>query len=714
MSAVTVAESGGVAGVTLDVPDRSANVLSEPVIHELVNIIEEVAARPEVRAIVLRGKPSGFCVGADVAAIGAVHDRAEGERLAAMGQAAFLRVERLSKPLVVAVRGPCLGGGLELALACDGIIAADAPSTRLGLPEVRLGIVPGFGGTQRLPRRIGMMAALDMIVAGKLLRARKALRIGLVDALADPAYLDREADAYALALADGGARRNARARRGWIRRLVDGFGPLRGLVKSKAEATVRTKTRGVFPAPLRAIDLVARSFEGPEAAGYSAEAVAVGDLLADSVSHHLVRLFQTTEDLKRAAGDAVGLERGARVGVVGAGVMGADIATLLVQKGARVRLIDVDKAGLQRGVMRVGQALEDAGKRGHMSPIEVARARDRLDPSTSIDGLQGVTAVIEAIVERQSVKESVFRDIELSVPPDAALYTNTSSLRVSEIAASIGSGERVLGLHFFNPVGKMPLVEVVATSDADPRRVARAIALARDLGKIPVVTQDTPGFLVNRVLAPYLSEAMLLLEEGMDPEVLDGLMLDLGFAMGPLRVLDTVGLDVAGHAAESLRAFLGLRLPTPSLGSILVEGGHLGDKAGGGIYVRGKKGGRKAAPHLAAAIAAARRRDVVKAAPPSLADARDRMFLAMLAEAARASQDGVVADPAHLDAAMVLGAGFPPNRGGPLRELDRMGMQSATDRLATLASRFGERFRPADGLMAMVRTTARFHEDASS
>jgi len=712
MTAVTQVIEGGVARITLDVEGRSANVLSEPVIQALIGAIEDAAGDSRVRAIVLTGKPGGFCVGADVAAIGAVWERDEGERLAAMGQEAFARVERLDIPVVVAVRGPCLGGGLELALACDGIIAADASSTRLGLPEVRLGIVPGFGGTQRLPKRVGLVAALDMILTGKLLRARKAYKIGLVDALAHPAYLEREAASYALSLADGSPRRNERARRKWTRRIVDGCGPLRSIVTNKAEATVRSRTRGVYPAPLRAIELVARSYDDPPAAGYAAEAAAVGDLLADDVAHHLVGLFQTTEDLKREAGDEVGLAPDARVGVVGAGVMGADIAKLLIDKGARVRLIDIDPPSLQRGVARIRKAIADDARRGRRTRTEADRARDRLEPTPTIDGLKRVDAVIEAVVERLAVKETVFSSLERETPSGSALYTNTSSLRVSAIGSSIEDSSRVLGLHFFNPVDKMPLVEVVAPEGSDPSRIAQAVALAKDLGKLPVVTKDTPGFLVNRVLAPYLSESMLLLEEGLDPEVIDGLMLDLGFAMGPLRVLDTVGLDVAGHAAESLREFLGSRLPTPSLGRILVDQGHLGDKSGGGIYTRSRKGPRKPSQHLPAIVASARARDGVSGVTPSRADARDRMYLAMLAEAARASVDGVVDDPRHLDAAMVLGAGFPPNRGGPLREIDRMGIRVAVERLTGLADRFGERFRPDDGLMERVRNAARFHRES--
>lgn len=697
----------GVAMVRLDVPERSMNVLTEAVLAELTDTLENAARRADVRAIVLLGgKVGGFCAGADVHGIAAVTDVAEGTRLSRLGQQAFERIENLAMPVVAAIHGVCLGGGLELALACHGMMAADDPKTRLGLPEVQIGIVPGFGGTQRLPRRIGIVAALDLILTGRTLKAKQALSRGLVDDVVCPFRLAEAARSYALELAAGKPRRGAAQRkrsRPWIGRI----GCLRRLVLEKARRSVMTRTRGVYPAPLRAIELVGRAYSDPRVDGFQQEAAAVGELLAGPVSHHLVNLFLTMEDLKKQAGTAVGLTVTDRVGVVGAGVMGADIANLLLRKGARVRLFDVDAEGLRRGVERIARDLDADVRRGRLPRHEAARMLDRLEPSTQVDGLRPAAFAIEVVVERLDIKRQVFMTLQGGMPTVAPIYTNTSSIPVAAIGSTLDDPTRVLGLHFFNPVAKMPLLEVVVPPGASAAAVAQAIAVGRDLGKVPVVVRDSPGFLVNRVLAPYLAEALQLLEEGVDPATIDGMMLDLGFPMGPLRVVDTVGLDVANHVAESLTGFLGERMAHPTVGRALLTAGHLGDKSGGGIYV-GRGNSHKAAPYLAAALAGARRAGGGPA--PARADVADRLYLLLLAEAARAHLDGIVANPAHLDAAMILGAGFPANTGGPLREIDRMGGSTLARRLTELRARYGDRFLPGDALMHRLQSARRFHE----
>ncbi|MFG0320200.1 MAG: enoyl-CoA hydratase-related protein, partial [Planctomycetota bacterium JB042] len=389
-TAVRIEVDDGVARVVLDVPDASMNVLSVAVLEELDRAVATAAATSGVRAIVLRGgKESGFCAGADVDGIADCRDREEGRRAAAFGQEVFGRIERSNVPVVAAVHGPCLGGGLEMALACRGLIASHEPKTRLGLPEVLLGIVPGFGGTQRLSRRVGVAKALNLILTGRMLSAKRALSAGVVDDIVCPFKLDEEARRYALELAGGGERRNGKRRGGWMRWLDRK--PLRSFVLAKARRDVEGRTRGVFPAPLRAIDLIDRAFEPDRIGGYRAEAEAVGELLELDVTHHLVDLFRRREALRKAAGDTEGVGAGDVALVVGAGVMGAAIARAFLKKRVEVRLVDVSSESLRKGVEGIAQASARDVRRGRIGRHEAARALDGLRAGVGLEAVSRAT-----------------------------------------------------------------------------------------------------------------------------------------------------------------------------------------------------------------------------------------------------------------------------------------------------------------------------------
>lgn len=704
--AVRVEVRSGVAHVVLDVPGRPVNVLTTDVIEDLVAATGDAARRAGVRALVIRSsKESGFCAGADVEAIGSVKDRAEGARLAAFGQAAYAAIERLPVPVVAAVHGPCLGGGLELALACRAIVAANEPKTKLGLPETQLGIIPGFGGTQRLPRKVGLLSALDLILTGRQLSAKKALAIELADDIVCPFKLVEAAEAHALALAGGRVRRPRR--RSLMSRAFDHW-PLRAVALGSARKKTLAKTRGHYPALERALDVIPLAFGVDRARGFEVEAAAVGELLAGEVSHRLVELFLRMEELKRRGGKERAVGPGDRACVVGAGVMGAAIARQIAKRGARVRLVDVAPEGLAKGMAGLARDFEKDVRQGRSSRHEADRALDRVEPALAATGLARAAFALEAVVERADVKAKVFQSLEPALPAGALLLTNTSSLSVAALAGQVADPGRVVGLHFFNPVEKMPLVEVVAHERAAPAAVLRAIAIGRDLGKIPVVVKDLPGFLVNRVLAPYLAEALQLLEEGAEPRAIDEAMLDAGMAMGPLAVLDTVGLDVATAAAASLKDLLGERLAGAVVGVKLRDAGHLGDKSGGGIWF-GRGTDRRPAPWLGAALDAARRERGTAARAHAPAELCDRMLFQLLGEAARAFADGVVADPRDADAGLVLGAGFPAFLGGPLFEIDRRGAAAVVARQRELAAACGPRFQPGDDLVARAATLRRFH-----
>ncbi len=689
MNAARVEVEGPLAIVTFDVPEREVNVFTEATLASLVDTIVAASDRPGVRALVVRSaKKANFCAGADVESIATVTVQAEGQRLARFGQQCFQRIERLSKPVVAAVHGACVGGGLEFALACHGLIVSHDPKTKLGLPETQLGIVPGFGGTQRLPRRVGVPSALDMILTGRLVKARSAERMGLVDDCVCPFKLEQEAKRYALELADGKPRRNAKRRGGFVRALGS-IGFVRRFMLSRARASVLERTAGVYPAPLRALALVDLAFHSDRDAAFVAEATAVGDLLAGEVAHRLVELFLMMERLKRRGAAGRGLRAGDAVGVIGAGVMGSGIAKAFLDRGARVRLIDVTAEALGRGVRSLRERYDKDVARRRSTPQEARRTLDRLETDTAIRGLTEARVVVEAAAEKLEVKRDVFGNLERACAPSTLLASNTSSLALERIGESLTQRERVVGLHFFNPVDRMPLVEVVCPPTTTEATIVEACAIVRDLGKVPVCVRDQPGFAVNRVLAPYLAEALLLVEEGVALDAIDDSMRRLGFPMGPIRVLDTVGLDVATAAADALKQKLGPRLADARIGRELVAMGHLGDKSRGGFRVRRGKG-QTTAPWLAEARA--RAKCVSRTPVPSADEIRDRLWFALLCEAAFALEDGIVDEPAAFDAAMVLGAGFPAALGGPARVIESLGREVVITRLEALHQKFAPRF----------------------
>jgi 3-hydroxyacyl-CoA dehydrogenase/enoyl-CoA hydratase/3-hydroxybutyryl-CoA epimerase len=690
---------GGVAELVLDVPGRAVNVLTEDVLRELRERLAHLEELPAARTIVLRsGKEAGFCAGADVTRIAMVRDEATARALAEFGQETCNRLERCRKPVIAAVHGACVGGGLELVLACRRILASEEPRTQLGLPEVLLGIIPGFGGTQRLPRRVGLTRALDLILTGRRLRAKQALRAGLVDDVVCPYVLRDEARRVALALADGAAVPRRGRRPGLLDRIASSLKLLRRFVLARAKSAVKDRTRGLYPAPFEAIESIGRAYDTNRTAAYAEEAAAVGRLLARDESHALVDLFLATEEAKKLAGAAPGLRSGDLVAVIGGGVMGAGIARAALRKGAAVRLCEVSPDALRRGLAAVAEPLRRDERRGRLPRAERLRMIDRLSGTSRLDGLRAAALVVEAVVEREDVKADVFAKLAARVNPDALLCSNTSSLSVTAIGDAIGQPGAVIGMHFFNPVDKMPLVEIVTPRGGARSAIERAAAIARDLGKTPIAVADTPGFLVNRVLGPYLAEALLLLEEGLAPDTIDESMLALGFAMGPLAVLDAVGLDVATAAAAQLEACLGARIGRPEIGKVLVERGKLGDKTRGGIRLKPPRGASRAAPWLDAALDEARRRRGVVANPPPRQDGADRMFFTLLAEAAEALEEQVVGSAREVDLGLVLGAGFPPLRGGPMREIERRGRAVVAARLTDLALRYGSRFEPVPAL----------------
>ena len=701
----------GLAVVVLDPPHRRIAVFDQPLLADLDAALDELEADGGLRGVVLTGRePTSFSAGADIDALAAITDPELGRALAAVGQEVFERLARLPARTVAAVGGPVPGGAYEICLACDLIVAADHPSTRIGLPETRLGILPGWGGCQRLPRRIGVPRALDAILSGRLLPPIPAKRRGLIDRITPPEYLLRVA--CDIAMGRTRARAHSRGRAAW---LVDRNPLAIALIRRSASKALRTRTRGRYPAPERALELVCAAPTRPLKRGLAEEARALGELAVSPECKHLVSIFRLSEEARKA--DRLeGSERArgfARVGVVGGGVMGGAIAGLAAERGMEARLADLEQRALDEAVLQHRERQSERLKRRRVQRHEADAALDRLETTRDAIGFGRCELLLEAIVEELEVKRRVLARFAELLPPQAVIATNTSSLSVGAISEDLPDPSRVVGVHFFNPVARMPLVEIVPGPATSEEVVARAARFALDLGKTPVIVRDAPGFLVNRLLGPYLDEAGCLLAEGVPPSRIDELALRFGMPMGPLELLDEIGFDVAARAGRSLHEALGERMRPQEVLERMIEAGFLGKKNGRGFY---EGSGRKR--RLREDLASHLPRSGEVGAQLDDREVIDRMILAMLAEAARCLEEEVVRGAGQLDLASVLGMGFPPFRGGILSHADSLGAKNLVRRLEELAARphvarrpgGPERFRPAELLQRLAGSGGRLRE----
>ncbi len=587
-----------------------------------------------------------------------------------------------------------------MILHCDHRLATDSSSTKIGLPEVRLGIIPGFGGTVRLPEVVGLQEALGMILKAKPIGAKKAHRIGLVDELIPPERLEKEVDDFMTLVLSKRVPERERSS-SLKKRLLEGTGFGRKVMFAMARKRAKADAGEHYPAPLRAIDVLEASSGAHPDEAYANEAEAVGDLLVSSTSQNLVRVFLLSQEAKRALpGEAMERARKIeRAAVLGAGVMGGAIAELMAANDVPVILKDIDQEALDSGLRHAASLLGKAAGAGVFSEEEAGLKLALITGTLDYEDFDGVDLVVEAVVERMPVKQQVLRETEAHVSEATVLGTNTSSLSVTEMARGVERSGRVIGIHFFNPVHKMPLVEVVRPKTADEQTVATGVQFVLDMGKTPVVVADSAGFLVNRLLSPYLSEAGRLLAEGADVERIDGVLTDFGMPMGPLRLLDEIGFDIAEHAGKEMSAAFGERLAPADAVDRLIESGRLGKKNGRGFYLYrdGESTGvdSAAADLVRAGASAADGTAPEHAGAPTDEDIERRCLYLMVNEAAYALEDEVVRDPNMVDLAMVMGTGFPPFRGGLLRWADTEGIGVIRDRLATYAESLGPRFTPA-------------------
>jgi|UniRef100_UPI0037833AD1 3-hydroxyacyl-CoA dehydrogenase/enoyl-CoA hydratase/3-hydroxybutyryl-CoA epimerase len=627
----------GIAWLVFDTPKSSVNVWNEETLREFNHNLESLEHDTRVKALVLRsGKDRIFVAGADLKGIRSMQPMRVND-LIWLGQAVFDRLARLKMPKIASIHGACMGGGFEVTLACDWRIASDHPSTKIGLPETQLGILPAWGGSTRLPRLIGVRKALDLITSGKLLSASAAKHAGLVSHVVAPEHLETL------------ARRLVREKRPTARfHLENLFAPLIGrIAKKKALA----KTRGLYPSITKAIEVVTHAVSRELEDGFKLERDAVAELIKNRETARLIDLFFKREEAsKRPAlvGTAIPIHDAV---VIGAGVMGAGIAHTLASRGVRVLMTDVTSDSLARGLERIHGLVSDAARRRLVSKVQARDTLDRISTTHTPVPLNRHHLVIEAATESMELKKKIFADLAARVSSDTILATNTSALSVAELAKTVPHPERVIGLHFFNPVHRMPLVEIITLPETSPDVLATAISFVQKAGKTPVVVKDSPGFLVNRILMPYLMEAVRLHENGIPVKDIDEAMLEFGMPMGPMRLLDEIGIDVAAHVAKTLAAAFPERFPQSNALNKMVAVGHLGKKAGLGFYryENGKE------------IALGRHADV-----PRHESIQTNLALLISQEAMRCLKEGIARNADDIDLAMVLGTGYPPFRGGPI------------------------------------------------
>ncbi len=692
------------AVLTLDVPGEPVNVLGSSVIGELEALLARVNQDPEVRAIVLlSGKPDNFVAGADINEFVKIRSAEEGSALARAGQEMLDRLERFPKPIVTAIHGACVGLGCELALATSYRIASDSPKTIIGLPEVQLGIIPAGGGCQRLPRTIGVRAALDIILAGRTERAAKALRLGLVDELVPPSILR----STAIAAADRLARRGVPLRKRGGSLLLERNPIGRQIVYAMARRQVMKKTGGNYPAPLAALDAVRAGLELGRKTGFQREARHFGTLAVGEVSRNLVQIFFATNALKKDDGVPRGAAKPREIrhlGIVGSGFMGSSIAgTAVSQAGVEARLKDADLPRVGRGIHAALAILKGQLDRRRITRYEFQRKAALLSGTSDWSGFGSTDLLIEAVFEDLEVKRTVFREAEAVVPAETVLASNTSTIPIAKIAEGARAPERILGMHFFSPVDRMPLLEVIPSVSTGPDAIATAVRFGRRMGKTVIVVADSPGFWVNRILFPYLNEAGHLLSEGVPIEVIDRAMVRFGFPVGPITLLDEVGMDVGLKASEVMHAAFGERMqPGPGVEK-MVNAGRLGRKSGSGFYLY--RDGHKTEPDPAAY----RLLGVKPLAGFDAGVVQQRLGLMLVNEAALALHEGVVRSARDGDIGAVFGIGFPAFRGGPLRYIDSLGAARVVSALEGLVVAHGPRFTPAPVLVEMARTGASYY-----
>ncbi len=691
-----------IAWLSIDVPGEKMNTLQAAFAEEMESIFAQLAEKgAAIKGLVVHSlKPDNFIAGADVRMLDACTSAKEAQALAEKGQQMFQQLSDLPYPVVAAIHGPCLGGGLELALACDYRVCTDSDKTRLGLPEVQLGLLPGSGGTQRLPRLIGLLPSLDMILTGKQLRAKKAKKLGVADAVVPHTVLLDVAKSF---VEKHAGKKKAKRKVSTKEKLISNTGLGRKVIFEQAAKKTNEKTRGNYPAADAILEAIRFGLEKGFEKGQKKEAERFGELVMTSESKALRSIFFATTEMKKEHGSDAQPKPIARAAVLGGGLMGAGISHVSVAKAkVPVRIKDVSNDGVLNALKYNYKLFEKQRKRRIISKAQLQSKMLQLSGGTDFTRFNHTDIVIEAVFEDLNLKQQMVADIESNAKDSTIFATNTSSLPIQQIAEKAERPENVVGLHYFSPVEKMPLVEVIPHQGTSDETISTVVEFARKQGKTPIVVKDCAGFYVNRILAPYMNEAAQVLLTGEPIEQLDTALLNFGFPVGPITLLDEVGVDIGAKIMPILVAELGERFQGPDVFDKLLNDDRKGRKSGKGFYTY--KGKKKEVDKSVYKL--------LSLSPESKLAEKDiamRCVLPMLNEAVRCLDEGIIRSPRDGDIGAIFGIGFPPFLGGPFRYMDQIGIEKLVEIMNEHAQKYGDRFAPCDGLLTRAGIGAKFY-----
>ena len=703
MSYLDITKKENVAVITLDQPGEKVNTLNEEMMEQFSNFLDDLESDPSLKgAVLISGKENNFIAGADIEMFKARETAEEIEQLSLDGHKILNRIENSSKPIVVAIHGSCMGGGLELSLACQYRIVSDHTKTVLALPEVKLGILPGTGGTQRLPRLIGIQKALNYMLTGKNIYARQAYKMGLADEMV---HKDALKDAAIKAIYKLSSEKFDRQdKRSSMEKMIEGNALGRKIVFSQALKQTLAQTKGNYPAPEKILDAVEFGFKNGKEKGLLNEAKLFGELGATQESRALVNLFFAMNKAKKNPQQEL-VKPVNKIGVLGAGLMGSGIADVSINKGKySVLLKDRDLESASKGEKGIWEDLNKKTQKRIITKFERDEIASRITGVDSYNGFGGIDLVIEAVFEDLDLKHKIIKEVEEETTNDTIFASNTSSLPISEIAKASSHPENIIGMHYFSPVQKMPLLEIVTTEQTADWVTATAYEVGVKQGKTVIVVNDGPGFYTTRILAPFMNEALLLLEEGASIEFLDKAMKQFGYPVGPMALLDEVGFDVGAHVGETMKPMFDKRgAKSSEKAQELVDEGYLGRKNKKGMYSYSDGKKKEVNSDIYKYFSGSKRKN------PDMEAAQFRMALTMINEAAFCLEEGILKSATDGDLGAILGLGFPPFLGGPFRYIDQIGVNNIVSQLENYASKFGPRFKPAKILVDKAKNEKTFH-----
>lgn len=716
-------EKNGIAHLVFDLPNEKVNKLSAPVLLELEKAVNVIEGNKAIRVLLVTSeKKDIFIAGADINEIKEIRDPKDAYEKVSRGQNILNRLAQLKIPTVAVVNGACLGGGLELALACKYRVAIVNKKTILGLPEVNLGIIPGFGGTQRLPRLIGLKESLKIILSGKPVDVTKAIKIGLVDEVIREEFLEEKLSSFVTEIIKNPESNiyirkqfEASTKRFW----TESAFLQKYVIYYFAQRDLYEKTKGQYPAPFYALEVIKRTYGKTYGKkGFATELEAFCELVVGDIAKNLIEIFFINEELKKDEGStsyaafSTAKKKIQNVGLLGAGVMGGGIAWLFAYKDINIRIKDITQAAVSLGFNQMQKIFNQLKKIRKLTNEQVNMKMDNVTSSLDYSGFDTVDYVVEAVVENMAVKKKILAEVETKIKNDAIIVSNTSSLSITEMSHALQNPERFAGMHFFNPVNRMPLVEVIRGEKTSDETIAVIVKLTKELGKTPIVVKDVAGFLVNRILLPYMNEAAYLLQEGAEIERVDALIENFGMPMGPFILADVVGIDVGCKVAHSLQESYGERMRVADILDEIYQNHKtlLGKKVKKGFYIHypGEKNYRVNS-EVTTILTQLRQSRKIATFYISDNEIIDRCILTMVNEAAKCLEENVVKNARYLDMAMIMGTGFPAFRGGVLRYADSVGLPKVVEKLNSFEDKYGKRFEVSDFLVRMARSNQKFY-----